>query len=194
MSARGAAQRPLSAPPSALSVTARAAAGARPRGRSRVPEVQHLRRAAGETGLHRWQRGGDESFLPIFCCCYWKKIVLLVWWYIWQAFCQVIQMEEKKSFVWICLKCFEMYCCRSVCLQWHFPAPFNKHMLSIVWQSALEKGIALLYCQNNCIESHYFHVSKAGFYVVRSSCDFVYSHPTNTEGAISGELFFSNNN
>lgn len=60
VSARRAAQWPLTTFVSSLSVSTWSAAGSCPRGRSWMPEVQHLCWAAGEIGLHRWQRGGEE--------------------------------------------------------------------------------------------------------------------------------------
>lgn len=108
-----------------------------------------------------------------------------------RLFDKLFEWKKKKGgFVWMCLICFQMYSCHSGCLQWHFPAPFNKHMsLCQLCDKAHWKNASLCYCRNNCMGSHYFHVSNAGFHVARSSCDLVYSHPAKTEGAISGELF-----
>lgn len=69
----GPAQWPLSGPAPALSVTTRAALGPRPRGGSWVPKMQHFCWAAGEIGLHWWQRGGEGSFVSFFCLYYAKK-------------------------------------------------------------------------------------------------------------------------
>ena len=49
---------PVWGPPLAPPVPAGTAPGPRPGGRGWVSEMQHLRRAAGEAGLHRRQRGG----------------------------------------------------------------------------------------------------------------------------------------